>query len=138
MTHEERATLSIDRDGRLAVPESSVQRTCVEWMKATFGYRYVATNASNLTRAERPAHKPYTLDGLFIAPSYRRAHGSWLGQPVIIVEWKRRHAKTEKARRDGQAATAQCLQDLGFVVIRMEDGLDDPIGWFKNEVVRCL
>lgn len=129
--------LKIDTGGRLAVPEADVQQTCIEWMQMTFNYRYVATNASNLTRAQRPAHAKYTLDGLFIAPS-ARVDPSWMGLPVIIVEWKRRHATTEKARRDGQVATAQRLRDLGFIVIRMEDGLDDPIGWFKNEVVRVL
>ena len=130
-------SLKIDADGRLAVPESNVQRTCIEWMEATFGYRYVATNASDLTRAKRPAHERYTLDGLFIAPSFK-IDPRWMGMPVIVVEWKRRQAKTEKARRDGQAATEKRLRGLGFQVIRMPDGLSDPIGWFKTEVVRVL
>lgn len=122
--------LKIDRDGRLAVSEADVQRGCIYWMEKIGCYHYISTNASDRKRNGRPAHKTYTLDGLFVSP--RRLF------PTIFVEWKRRNAKTQKARIEGQQATAQSLHNAGFLVIRMPDKLKDPIQWFKDEVMRIL
>lgn len=132
--------MKLDKDGRLAVPEADVQRTCIDWMKLAWGYRYISTNASDRKRNGRPAHECYTLDGLFIEPAWKSAaRDQWIGFPVVFVEWKRRDAKTDRARREGQEAMAQRLRDAGFLVIRMPDKLrEDPIQWFKTEVMRLL
>lgn len=126
-----RRALKVDKDGRLAVSEAHVQRTCIEWMEKAMGFTYISTNASDRKRNGRPAFKVYTLDGLFVSP--RR------GDPVIFAEWKRRNACTSKARREGQANTERRLMLASFCVIRMPDQLrEDPVAWFKAEVMRLL
>lgn len=113
--------MKLDRDGQLAVPESDVERTCVEWLLLRWpGAQYIRTNASDLRRSGAPAFPLYTLDGLFVHPR----------KPALFVEWKARRARTARRRREGQAATSGWLDRQGYIVIQMEDGLPNPVGWF--------
>jgi len=121
-------SLRLDKDKRLSLPESEVARTCIEWLQLTWpGAQYIRTDASDRRRNGAPSHPVYTLDGLFVHTSK---------QPVFI-EWKRRLARTQTARRRGQRSTAQWLIDANYCVILMLDQHPDPIGFFKNEML-CM
>lgn len=121
-----RQALKLDPDGKLAVSEAKVQKTCIEFA-ATYGYKWVKTNASDLTRSGWSAHSAGTLDGLLITPHH-----------VIIVEWKRRMAKTDKKRLAAQAEAEADWTCCGYAVLRMADAHKDPIGWFKDEFTRIV
>lgn len=116
--------LNLDKDGKLGVSEAEVQQACIQFA-GLYGYDYVATNASNLTRAGHPAHDVGTLDGLLIHPF----------QGTIIVEWKRRMAKTDKKRLKAQAEMEAYWAAKKYTVIRMPEAGRDPIQWFKDRFV---
>lgn len=117
--------LRLDKDKRLAISEAEVRQTCVEYAER-LGYRYIPTEASNLTRRGRAAFPEGTLDGVFIHP--RRG--------AIHTEWKRRKAYTDPARRKKQAEAEAGWVRQGYRVVRMPDGLSDPIGYFQQEFGR--
>lgn len=117
--------LNLDKDGKLGVSEAEVRQTCVEYTER-LGYRYIPTEASNLTRRGRAAFPEGTLDGVFIHPRRGAVH----------VEWKRRQAYTDRVRREKQAEAEAGWVRQGYHVLRMPDGLADPIGWFKSEFER--
>lgn len=116
--------MRLDKDGRLAISEAEVERTCVEWMHAQDPrVMYLRTDASDRRRNGAPSHARYTLDGVFTHPT----------RGPLFVEWKRRRAATKRDRREGQADTAARLADMEYQVIRMPDGHPDPIEFFKQE-----
>lgn len=115
--------LKIDKDGKLGVSEAEVRQACIEYLLARWpGAQYIRTDASDKRRSGAPSHAQYTLDGVFVHPF----------KGALFIEWKRRRARTQKDRREGQAATEAWLAARGYTVIRMEDGLSDPIRWFQR------
>lgn len=121
-----RQALKLDKDGKLGVSEAEAQQTCIRFA-ATYGYKWVKTNASDLTRSGWPAHSASTLDGLLIRPHH-----------VIVVEWKRRMAKTDKERLAAQAEAEADWVRRGYDVIRMLESHYDPIRWFKDQFMQVL
>lgn len=117
--------LKLDRDRKLALPESEVERTCVQWVQLTWpGAQYIRTDASDKRRSGAPSHSKYWLDGLLVHPT----------KETVFVEWKRRFARTEKARKQGQHETADWLNRAGYWTILMSDDLQDPIGYFMERM----
>lgn len=123
-----KTTLKLDRDGKLAVPEASVEAHA-EQMLTAHGWIYVPTKAENLKRSGAPAHKRATLDGLAFKP----LGAGWVGYSrTIVFEWKRRRAKTEKTHLAEQIATAEDLERRGVVVYRSPEDHPDPIDHFTH------
>lgn len=117
--------LNLDKDKRLALPETEVARTCIKWVQVTWpGAQYIRTDASDKRRNGTPSHPVYTLDGLFVHPT----------KETVYVEWKRRLARTQKARKQGQHETADWLNRAGYWTILMRDDLEDPIGYFIDRM----
>lgn len=118
-------SLKLDKDKRLALPEADVARTCIKWVQLTWsGAQYIRTDASDRRRNGAPSHPVYTLDGVFVHPHY----------DTVFIEWKRRLARTERARKQGQHSTAQWLNRAGYWTILMRDDLEDPIGYFIERI----
>lgn len=118
-------SLKLDKDKRLALPESEVERTCAEWVEQRCpGALYIRTNASDKRRSGAPSHSRYWLDGLLVHPT----------KETVFIEWKRRFARTQRARKQGQHETADWLNRAGYWTILMSDDLQDPIGYFMERM----
>jgi hypothetical protein len=123
------AAMKLDKDGRPAISEAQVIRAIRDLLEPR--WMMIQTNASDLTRGGRPAHRRNTLDFVCVrrqVPQFYKCYPH-----VFFLEAKRRNARTCKARLAGQSETAEALRDGGHVVIQMPERHPDPVGWFIEE-----
>lgn len=117
--------MKLDPDRKLAIRESDVERTCIEWMALRpLSYVWVPTKAEDIRRGGGSRFDPGTLDGVFVHP--------W--RLSVWVEFKRRFAKTDKKRLLLQTLTVKDLRERGFLVYQAREKDADPIGSFQEFV----
>lgn len=119
--------MKLDKDGRPAISEADVIRAIRDLLEPR--WMMIQTNASDLTRGGRPAHRAGTLDFVCV----RRMLPLFQGRQVFFLEAKRRNARTCKSRLAGQSETAAALRARGHLVIQIPEGHPDPVGWFREE-----
>lgn len=122
-----RGGLKLDRDGKLAVPESNVEATIGGFLVAE-GWQFVPTKAENLNRSGAPAHKKDTLDALAVRP----IRGKCGPVQCFYLELKRRRAYTNRKHLLGQSDTVGYLRSQGFLVYQAKENDPDPIGSFEQ------
>lgn len=119
--------MNLDKDGRPKISEAEVI-AAIKGMVPH--YMFIKTNASDLTRGGRPAHREGTPDFVAIP---RQGRGEFR---AFFLEAKRRKARTQSARRAKQAATAADLRRDGHAVCVIPDDHPDPIGYFRDWALR--
>ena len=122
--------LRLDRDGKLAIRESAVERTIREFLEVQ-GWIWINTKAESRMPNGALAHGRYTLDAVALRPP-RPWPGLIIPIGAMFLEFKCRNARTDKARLTGQTANAQSLRKLGFAVYQAAEKDSDPIGSFKR------
>ena len=130
--------MKLDPDGHLALLESDVEKTRKQFLEA-HGWRILETRAEGRMPSGRPMFAKGAADWIAVKSHYNaagRARCAAEGCSVIVVENKRRNARTEKGRKAAQAANQVDWERAGFAVFRDLDLDPDPIGsfirWFEE------
>lgn len=126
--------MKLDRDRKLAVPEKEVERNRRDFLEA-YGWTIIPTNASDRKRTGAPAHQRGSLDWVCIRHRIWERRADYYERietlnDILIIEHKRRLARTDKKRLAAQAAAHAEWERKGFLVYRDKDAATDPIGDF--------
>ena len=120
-------SIKISKDGKLALLEADVERALTDLLAAE-GWQVIPTKAEARMPNGAAAHCQYTLDAVAVRGPYRSPNAN----NVLFLEFKRRNARTSKARLKGQTANAESLRRLGFAVYQAGEKDDDPIRSFMR------
>lgn len=136
------AALKLDVDGKLAVSEAQAEAAITGFLLAE-GWLVLQTKAEARMPSGAPAHKRATLDLVALRPQrewcqWTSASGFCHVCDAIVIEAKRRNARTERKHLAEQTAMAAWLRGRGFTVYQAPEGhLGDMLehfkGWYRGQ-----
>lgn len=122
--------LKLAKDGTLALLESSVEETIVDFLTAE-GWLTFSTKAEARMPSGAPSFRRGTLDILAVRIRDYRAQ-------IMFCEFKRRHARTGKAHLAEQRAMVEWLRERNFMVFMNSECGEDPIQEFRTFYRECF